>query len=272
MKKNEENACKTFIDILQKIKGVEYKQDDFPEERNRKTPDVEVILSPKDEQFPRIAVEHTIIEAHKEQLAYTHQLCGIEKEIGERCHGNLPINRCFVLIAQPSIIIGMNKKNRAKFVEAMADWVPNAAESLTTDQKSTKSYNGQEVLLWCFGSKSHANGIIRMMPAAPKNALKERPDRFRRAIEEKLPKLIKYKERGFGTALLLEDVSFVHSNPGKHLIPNHCYSAFQSKLDYVVIFISQERKMIAGLVWKEEARLHLEIPDNRRFFEFGSQS
>jgi len=45
LKKNEENACNAFIEILQKMKGVEYKQDIFPEKENRNTPDVEVILS-----------------------------------------------------------------------------------------------------------------------------------------------------------------------------------------------------------------------------------
>lgn len=271
MKKNEENACRAFIAILQETKGVEYKEGEFPEESNRNTPDVEVILRPKDERFPRIAVEHTIIEAHNEQLAYAHQLCGIEREIGQRCQGKLPIDRCFVLVAPPSLIIGMNKKKRDGFVQEMACWIPDAAKSLTTDQRSCRSYDGHEVLLWCVGSSSHANGMIRMMPASPKNAEKQRQDRFGRAIEKKLPKLTKYKERGLATALLLEDVSFVHGNLDKDLIPSPCCSAFQSKIDYAVVFLSSQEKMIVGLVWKEESRLYSRIPDNRRFFEFGSQ-
>ena len=276
MKKNEKNACNAFIDILQKINGVAYEVVDYPEERNRKTPDVEVILAPKDEngQSPKIAVEHTIIEAHKKQISYVNQLYGIEKEIGQRFQGKLPIDYCFGLIAPPSLIVGMNNINRDQFVEEMTNWIPNVAKSLTTDQRSSRLYNKHEVSLWCVGSCSGLNGTVWMISASPKRAEKERQDRFRRAIEEKLPKLIKYKEKGFATALLLEDVSFVHSNPGrnfKDLIPNQYHSDFLTKIDYVVIILSQEKKMIVGLVWKEESQLYSEIPDNRRFTMFSSQ-
>ena len=97
---------------------------------------------------------------------------------------------------------------------------------------------------------------------------RERHDRFGRAIEEKLPKLIKYKEKGFTTALLLEDVSAVYTNPRdnlKYLISHQYHSEFQSKIDYVVIFVSQRKKMFLGLVWKEESQLYSEIPENRIF-------
>lgn len=276
MKKNEKNACKAFIEILRKIKGIAYEIVDCPDERNRKTQDVEAILAPKGEngQSPKIAVEHTIVEAHKEQIAYVHQLDVIEKEIDQRCQGKLPIDYCFGLIAPPSLIVGMNRMNRDQFVEEMSGWIPNVAKSLTTDQRSSRLYNEHEVSLLCVGSCSELNGTVGMISARPEKAEKERQDRFRRAIEEKLPKLITYKEKGFATALLLEDVSFSHSNPGDNLedlIPNQYHSEFQSKIDYVVIFVSQKKKMIVGLVWKEESQLHSEIPDNRRFSGFSFQ-
>ena len=274
MKKNEENACNALIDILREIKGVEYKLGQFPEQENRNTPDVEVILTPKDEcaSFPKIAVEHTIIMAHGEQIAYAHQLSGIEKEIDQKCHESLPIGGCFALIAPPALIVGMNRKKRDEFVKEMAGWIPSAAKSLIVDGRSTRSYNGHQVSLWCVASGSRANGMLGMIAARPENAEQERQKRFRRAIEEKLPKLVKYKKKGFGTALLLEDVSVMYANPDKDLIPSHLRSAFQSQVDYVVIFISQGDKMIVCLVWKEESRLYSGIPENRRFFDFTCQS
>ena len=102
----------------------------------------------------------------------------------------------------------------------------------------------------------------------PREADKERRDRFRRAIEEKLPKLIKYKKKGYATALLLEDVSFSHALPKdnwKDLIPDRYHLEFQSDIDYVVIFVSNEKKMIVGNVWKEGPQIYSEIPGNRRF-------
>ncbi len=92
-KKNEKNACNAFIRILRKIEGVEYEVADCPDERNRSTLDVDFILALESENwnYPKIAVEHTIVEAHEEQKAYVHQLERIEKKIDQRCQGRLPL-------------------------------------------------------------------------------------------------------------------------------------------------------------------------------------
>lgn len=271
---NEKNALTAFIEILRKIKGVEYTIDRFPEKENRSTPDVEAILVPKDKDVksPNIAVEHTIVEAHEDQIDYVKQSYNIVKEINHRCHEKLPISYYFALIPSPSLVVGMNKKRREPFIVEMSGWIPEAAKSLTKrDQRTLRLYNKHEVTLWCFGSLSELNGTIGFMATRPKEEDKERQIRFRRAIEEKLPKLLKYKEKEgekYFTALLLEDVSFSHSNPGnnlKELIPDQYHSEFQSKIDYVVIFVSNEKKMIVGNVWKEESQLYEDIPDNRRF-------
>ncbi len=269
-KENETNACDAFVEILRRIKGVEYCPERWPEKENRNSPDIEVILVPKDKkgQLPKIAVEHTIVEAHKEQLVYVNQLCGIEKELKQRCQGRLPNEYCFSLIAPPSLIVGLNKKTREQFVEEMKDWIPEVSKSLTIDKSCSRLYDKHEVSLWCVGSCQELNGTVGMTSTRPKEANRERQDRFRRAVEEKLPKLVKYKEKGFSTALLLEDVSFSHALPKddwKDLIPHQYHSEFQLKIDYFVIFVSNEKRMIVGNVWKEEAQIYAEIPDNRRF-------
>ncbi len=270
MKENEINACNAFIEILQKIKGVAYDIVDYPEENNRNTQDVEAILAPKCDngQSPKIAVEHTIVEAHNNQMLYVDQLHDIEKEIGQRCQGKLPTGYCFALILPPPLIVGMSRKSREQFVKEISDWIPDAARPLTTDRWSSCLYNGHKVSLWCVGSSLELNGTMGLVSARPEEAKKEREDRFRRAIEEKLPKLMKYKDNGYSTALLLEDISFSHANPKadwKDLIPNQYHSEFLSKIDYVVIFISNKKKMIVGSLWKEESQLYAEIPENRRF-------
>jgi hypothetical protein len=272
LKTNEENACKAFIKILEEIKGVTYEIESLPEEENSNTQDVEAILAPKekeeDAQSPRIAVEHTIVEAHEKQKYYVHQLDGIEKGISQRCQGKLPTDYCFSLSAPPSLIAGMNKKRRDRFVEEISGWVTNVANSLTKDQQSSRLYNEHEVTLWCVGPCSGLNGTVGMTSTRPGNVNKERQDRFRRAIKEKIPKLIKYKEKGYATALLLEDVSAVYTNPRdnlKYVISHQYHSEFGSKIDYIVIFVSQRKKMFLGLVWKEESLLYLEIPENRIF-------
>jgi len=270
-KENEINACNAFIEILQRIKGVEYYPERWPEKENRNIPDVEVILASKDKngQLPKIAVEHTIVEAHDKQIAYVNQSYDIVEKINQRCQGKLPTNRWFQIIVPPALIIDTSKESRNQFIEEMSNWIPDIAESLTTDdQWSSQLYNGHKVSLICCGSFLELNGTIGRAPTRPKEVDKERQDRFRRAVEEKLPKLIKYKKKGYTTALLLEDVSGSHCRPKdnwKDLIPNQYHSEFQLKIDYVVIFGSNKKKMIVGNVWKEESQLYAEIPDNRRF-------
>ncbi len=269
-KKSEKNACDAFIEILQKITGVTYKEVDRPDEKNSVTQDIDFILNANLEnaRYPKIAVEHTIIEAHEKQKEYVNQLNGIEKEIDQKCQGKLPIDSCFNLSAPLSLIAGMNKRKKAQFVEEMSSWIPYVAKSLTTNQQSSRIYNKHKVTLWCIGSFSEFNGTIGMISLRPEDSRRKRQDRFRRAIEDKLPKLMKYKEIGFATALLLEDISLSHLNPGgnlKDLIPDQYHSEFYSKIDYVIIFFSRENKMFRGHIWKEESKIYSEIPYNRMF-------
>ena len=273
-KENEENACKAFLVILKKIKGVEYIKKCRPEKSNSETKDVDFILAPKDEdcQSPKIAVEHTIVEAHEKQSFYAKQLGIIEKKIDRGCQGKLPADRCFGLTAPPSLIIEPNQKIRDQFVEEMTCWIPRVAKTLTTGQESSRLYNRHEVSLECVGSCSELNGTVGMTSDGLERTEKQRQDRFSRSLKNKLPKLLKYKEKEeeFETVFLLEDVSLAYSNPGDNrsgLIPNKYYSQFQL-IDYVVIFGSCEKKMIMGLVWKEKDKLYSTIPEDRIFFNF----
>jgi hypothetical protein len=280
-KKSEENACNAFIEILQKIKSVEYKIVCRPEEKNRNAPDIDFILAPnvENDQYPEIAVEHTIIEAHDKQIAYVNQLYDVVEKINQKCQGKLPTDRYFSLSIPPALVRG-TKVEIDQLIEEMSRWVLDIAETSTIDQFNhfdkwiPRLYKGHKASLTCGDSFSEWNGSIGMMPMRPENDENDRQHRFRTAIEKKLPKLITYKEKGFTTALLLEDISFSHSNPGdklKVLIPNRYHSEFESKIDYVVIFVSNRKKMIVGLVWKEGSQLYSEIPENRRFSGFSFQ-
>ncbi|MDH4202837.1 MAG: hypothetical protein OEV87_08070 [Phycisphaerae bacterium] len=270
-RENEINACNAFIEILREISSVEYEIICRPDENNNSSQDIDFVLAPKDKngQLSKIAVEHTIIEAHDKQIAYVNQSYDVVEEINQRSQGKLPTNRWFHIVVPPALITNTTKESRVQFIKEISSWIPDIAETLTAHrQQSSLLYNGHEVSLICCGSVLELNGTIGRMPTRPEEANEERRDRFRRAIEKKLPKLIKYKEKGFTTALLLEDISFSHALPEdnwKDLIPNQYHSEFQLKIDYVIIFVSNKKKMIVGNVWKEESQIYEEIPDNRRF-------
>ena len=270
-RKNETNACNDFITILHEIKGVEYIIKCRPEESNSKTEDVDFILAPKNKkvQLPKIAVEHTIVEAHNEQIAYIKYMYKVVEKINQRCQDKLPTNNYFELVIPPALIVDTSKESREQFVKTISGWISDTAETLNADQTASRLYDGHKVWLICgCESVSELNGKMYWTSTRPTDADKERQDRFRRAFDAKLPKLIKYKEKGFATALLLEDISFSHALPKddwKDLIPTQYHSEFQLKIDYVVIFVSIKKKMIIGNVWKEGSQIYAEIPDSRRF-------
>ena len=71
---------------------------------------------------------------------------------------------------------------------------------------------------------------------------------------------MKYKEQGFKTALLLEDVAGT--------LRGSTLSGYENSLeevDYIVVFVSNEERMIIGNVWKERSVWHSFLPGNRRF-------
>ncbi len=271
LKKNEKNACDSFVYVLKKI-GLKYK--DGEEVKNSRTKDVEMILSPEDKnkRYPKIAIEHTIIEAHNNQKLYVKQLSDIENEISRKCQGKLPADRLFSLIVPPNLITGKKRECRSQFIEKMTNWIPTVAGNLEVDAQSIQLYKEHKIALWCFSRNiERLDQNIFMTPTRPENGEEEIRSRFRRAVTEKIPKLIKYKEKeeSYDTALLFEDVSFSYCSSNHSwidLIPDE-YRPQIKLIDFIVTFVSIENRMSIGFVWKEKSQLYSrisEIPDDRK--------
>ena len=123
------------------------------------------------------------VEAHDKQIAYVNQSYDIVEKINQRCQGKLPTNRWFHIIVPSVLITDTSKESRNQFIEEMSNWIPDMAKTLITDdQWSSHLYNGHEVPLICRGSFLELNGTIGRMPTRPKEADKERRDRFRRVF------------------------------------------------------------------------------------------
>jgi hypothetical protein len=151
----------------------------------------------------------------------------------------------------------------------MINWILDEAKNLNADQESTILYNKSTVSLQCLRNPyPESIGKVFTMRTSPEKAEEERLNRFRRSLDDKLPKLIKYKGEKFDTALLLEDVSLAYSSSDwRELIPKEYDLKFQS-IDYVILFFPNQEKMVMGLVWKEKSQLYpkiSQVPDNHRF-------
>jgi len=268
MKKvNEENACNAFIEILEKITCVEYEKENSPDEQSNKFSEVDYILISKDGQSHRIAVEHTTVESFEKQIAYVNQSYDVVSQINFQCKGSLPTDHYYILVVPPSFIGSLKRKRKKKFVKDISFWILDVAKTLHADQCCSRIYNDEEVILTCGGSHPEMNGNVVRIPTQPMEVERLKRERFRRSIKDKLPRLIRYKVKRFTTALLLEDISGVlrdYQARWKNLsiIQRLFIRIF---VDYVVIFFSNNQKMIVGNVWKEKRCLYSTIPYNRKF-------
>jgi len=269
MKKvNEENACNAFIEILEKVTGVQYEKQSSPDEQNSTSPEIDYILISKDDRSHKIAVEHTIVESFEGQIPYGRQSYDVVERINVQCQGMLPTDRYYFLAIPHPLNNSLRRRRKRRFVKEISLWVSDTAKTLTEDQWSSRIYDDQRVTLTCCGSHPEMNGNVHRIQERPSEGENLKRVRFRRAIKDKLPKLRKYKREGITTALLLEDISgaliFDHQALWKALPTDHRRS-IRRFVDYVIILVSNNQQMIVGNVWKEKTSLYSTIPHHRRF-------
>ncbi len=262
MKKlNEENACHAFIDILHAITDTIYVKDKSPDEINRRTPDVDFILISSIDNNDKIAVEHTCVESFDGQIDYVIRSVDIVREINDCCRERIPPDRYYFLNIPPQTPDSLVGHSRRLFVSDLSSWVKETAQKLLlADSYMQTNYKEHKITLTCGDNHARLNGNVWCMPQEPENPKALQSERLERAIRDKLPKLTKYKEQGFKTALLLEDVAGTLSYSILRGYPDSL-----DEVDYIVVFVSNEDRMIVGNVLKEKSDWYSFIPPNRRF-------
>jgi hypothetical protein len=263
-KPNELNARDAFITILRSLTGIEDWQSESPDEINRQTCDVDFLLFSQNDKF---AVEHTIVESFDGQIGYVNRSWDIVDSINAGCRGRLPRDRYYILLVPPIIVDSLvSKSSRKQFVGYLTSWVVETAPKLLVDSLKQTAYEGHKITLTCGGDYERLNGNVGRIPQQPENQKALQSERLERAVRDKLPKLTKYKERGFKTALLLENVAYIlDANTLKD-----CGISLD-EVDYIVVFASINERMITGNVLKEKSDWYSFIPSNRRF-EFPTET
>jgi hypothetical protein len=260
-KQNEWNACNAFIDILLSITGVKYTVDSSPDQVNRRTKDVDFILISNSDKNDKIAVEHTIVESYDGQLGYVSRSYDIVQSINDRCKEKISSGRYYFLAIPPVLVKSLTGDSREQFIERISSWVMKTGPNLLqVDTDAQTEFNGHEITLICRGDCPGINGNVLRISQAPENQKALSCKRLERAIQDKLPKLAKYKEQRFKTALLLEDVAGMLSDSVLK-----SYAPSLEKADYIVDFKSNENRMIVGDVIKEMSVWYSFVPYNRRF-------
>jgi hypothetical protein len=262
MKKlNERNACDAFITILKSLTDIDYVYSGSPDEVNRNTPDIDFVLVSSSNENDKIAVEHTIVESFDGQIKYVSRSYDIVDLINAGCRNRLPGDRYYILAVPPIVVDSLVGKSRNLFVSDLSSWVVETAPKLLlVDSSEQTEYEGNKITLTCGGDGAQMNGNVGRIPQQPENQKALQHARLGRAVGNKVSKLTKYKEHGFKTALLLEDVAGTLYGSTLRGFENDL-----EEVDYIVVFVSNEERMIVGNVLKEKSVWYSFIPGNRRF-------
>ena len=266
-KPNEISAADAFSQVLSNISSLTYDLIDSPDEKNRQSSDIDFVYAANSKRKRKVAAEHTIVESFEGQLAYVNQSFDIAAEININCKRSIPENFYYFLTIPDDLVASFNRSLRNYFVQNISPLICRECTHLRMGEYSKIPFNEYEIWLMCRGSHPEMNGNVYRIPQAPNEGGILQRQRLARSIASKLPKLCKYKLKGYSTALLLEDISGGLTNIGFH----GQSIKFMHRLliwlfvDYVVVFGSNKQRMIVGNVWKEKFNWHADVPYERRF-------
>jgi hypothetical protein len=258
-KPNELDARRAFITVLNGLTGIDYVVFESPDEVNRSTPDVDWILVSSINKNDKIAVEHTRLQSFDGQIDYLNRSWDIVSSVNAGCRERIPSDRYYFLAVPPKVVDSLvSKRSRELFVSNLSSWVVETAPKLLLVDSSIQ-HEGHKITLQCIGDCGKWNGNVGRMPQGPENMKSLQSERLGQAVRHGLLKLTKYKKPVFKTALILED--FAGTLSGSTL---RGYEGLE-EVDYIVVFVSNEDRMITGNVLKEGSVWYSSVPGNRRF-------
>lgn len=266
-KANEINAAEAFALVLSSINRVSYHLIDSPDERNRESSDIDFVYAVDSERKRKVAAEHTIVESYEGQLAYVNQSFDIAAEINNSCKDSIPAGFYYFVAIPDDLVASLDRPRRTDFVKQISPIIAKECAHLRIDGYSKIPFHEYEIWLMCRGSHPEMNGNVYRIPKAPNEGDILQPQRLARSIAAKLPNLCKYRLKGYSAALLLEDISGGLSNIGFHGQSIRLMHRLLIRLfvDYVVVFSSNNQRMIVGNVWKVKRNWYTNVPYERRF-------
>lgn len=272
-KPNEQHAIDSVIQILPDITGETYCLDTSPDESNSHDRDVDYVLRPKHNGIPLLAVEHTILQAFREQITYGNRSFDIVQRVNERCKGELPQDRFFMLVVSPALVDRLRKQAIDTFVDKISKEVVGQTSKLDATDYATLEYDSEKIFVICGGSHPDHNGSIGRIAGSPKNREELMLQSLLIAIDHGIGKFIKYKETGCNTLLVLEDISgeFHASLLKSEGISDAQRLSLSKFIDYILTFVSLKDEMIVANVWKENDTWYEVTPIERRYSQKDGQ-
>ena len=158
---NEFNAVEALLGIAPWLLGCGYAVSESPDELSSKQKEVDFVLLPTEPERPKLAVEHTVVEAYRGQRTYLHKSHEIVATVNEACKGKLPTDRFFGLVVPPELVDQLRRKEIDRFVASVSPWVISAAKPLEMSDYAETDYDGNKVFLMCSGSDKELEWLHR---------------------------------------------------------------------------------------------------------------
>ena len=225
---NEGKACDAVVKLLEKRTGKDRADISHPE-KNGIGPPVDLRLKLGTQSY---AIEHTQIEAFKDQIQTAEELGRLIGPVINELSGTLPGPGFYDLYFPTNARLRVQPNQLDKIRSDFTEWVRENAQRLheknpdrPTRERNPRGFDEQyrakppgfpyEVTLrrkahWNLSSEH--DGVLLASRIAPEDVEAQREVRLQRALEGKCPKLQCCKEDGARTVLVLEDGDIFLSN------------------------------------------------------------
>ncbi len=226
--KNELKVCDAVIRCLEQVTGKNRSKGFSPEDQQHSAP-VEWVFALGEIQY---VLEHTIVEPFEGHTKSGVDFVNFINPIVEKLTPNLPCPAIFTLTFDDKVTMPMSPKERIKLQNATITWFHHFATVLCgrLKQAQTDLENRQDEELFTIGSIEPAKVKLhlsisrdysvptesrgKLFPArfSPDDTEPLRQTRIARAMEKKLPKLMKWQAGAARTILILEYGDIALSN------------------------------------------------------------
>lgn len=268
MDNDEKRVVDSIIAIINYRNNEKYHIVSEPDELNRETEDVECILKSGDK---RIAIEHTRSESFINQTSMAMALKNIRENLEHELDGKLPGDKLYTLVMPVDLTRKLPKKKQKVVIDEIKEWIMKETLKMKERDHITRRFEDNNLTFFLSSRKSslNLNGKLHTHLYVEDLSEDERKKRMKKAFEDKLPKLNKYKKNQFTTILAIEDIDIALSNlPFFEDSIHELRDEFNEILpDCIYYFSTHNNKIMDAWLIKEGNKFTNDIPMRGPFYD-----
>lgn len=256
----EKRALNIVRNLLSERLGIELSVVEKPDEKNRNTKDIDLLL--KNGKNQHFAFEHTSIDAYEDQRGIQNNIYNFLKPIFNELKRVIPKDRYFKLIVPHEFIINLSNNKKKELRKKLIDWIKINLKILNEkDGYYCELGNKRNTFrLYCRGAHKKLNGEIMYSIWIPENIDIKQKERVIKSLKSKLPKLKNYQKNAT-TVLILEDtdISMNSVNAIEGCLKNIKWRFLFSWPNYIIYLLSHNNKFIDCWIFKENKHWYNKI-------------